>query len=86
MAINPDIRDQAYQFFIEEAPELLQVIEAGLLTLNQEHSTGKVHSLMRAAHSLKGGASSVGLDGKLAVTSLRLFAFAPDRTNYDRGF
>jgi chemotaxis family two-component system sensor histidine kinase/response regulator PixL len=62
MAINPDIRDQAYQFFIEEAPELLQVIESGLLTLNQDHSTAKIHALMRAAHSLKGGAASVGLE------------------------
>jgi chemotaxis family two-component system sensor histidine kinase/response regulator PixL len=32
MAINSDIRDHAYQFFIEEAPELLQEIEEGLLT------------------------------------------------------
>jgi two-component system, chemotaxis family, sensor histidine kinase and response regulator PixL len=62
MAINPNIRDQAYQFFIEEAPELLQVIEAGLLTLRQEKSTAKVHDLMRAAHSLKGGAASVELE------------------------
>jgi chemotaxis family two-component system sensor histidine kinase/response regulator PixL len=62
MAINPEIRDQAYQFFIEEAPELLQIIEAGLLTLRQEKNTAKVHALMRAAHSLKGGAASVELE------------------------
>lgn len=62
MAIDPDIRDQAYQFFVEEAPALLQILEAGLLTLKQERSTAKVHDLMRAAHSIKGGASSVGLD------------------------
>jgi two-component system, chemotaxis family, sensor histidine kinase and response regulator PixL len=62
MAIDPDIRDQAYQFFVEEAPELLQILEAGLLTLRQERSTAKVHDLMRSAHSIKGGASSVGLD------------------------
>jgi chemotaxis family two-component system sensor histidine kinase/response regulator PixL len=61
MAISPDIRDQAYKFFIEEAPELLQVLEVGLLSLHQERSIAKVHSLMRAAHTLKGGASSVGL-------------------------
>ena len=30
MAIDSDIRDQAYQFFIQEAPELLQVIETDL--------------------------------------------------------
>src|SRR5919202_448703 len=62
MAINPNIRDQAYQFFIEEAPELLQIIEARLLTLRQEKNTAKVHDLMRAAHSLKGGAASVELE------------------------
>ncbi|HEY9610232.1 hybrid sensor histidine kinase/response regulator [Allocoleopsis sp.] len=62
MAINPHIRDQAYQFFIEEAPELLQIIEARLLTLRQEKNTAKVHDLMRAAHSLKGGAASVELE------------------------
>lgn len=71
MAINSDIRDQAYQFFIEEAPELLQAIEAGLLNLKQEHSTPKVHNLMRAAHSIKGGAASVSLDG-IATLSHRL--------------
>ncbi|BFM40184.1 Hpt domain-containing protein [Synechocystis sp. LKSZ1] len=59
--INADIRDHAYQFFIEEAPELLQVIEQELLTLRQERTPAKIHALMRAAHSLKGGAASVGL-------------------------
>ncbi|MGL5078105.1 MAG: Hpt domain-containing protein, partial [Waterburya sp.] len=61
MSLNPDIRDQAYQFFIEEAQELLQVLETGLLDLRQDHSTPKVHELMRAAHSIKGGAASVEL-------------------------
>ena len=62
MSLNPDIRDQAYQFFIEEAQELLQVLETGLLDLRQDHSTAKVHELMRAAHSIKGGAASVELN------------------------
>ena len=62
MSLNPDIRDQAYQFFIEEAQELLQVLEDGLLNLKNDHSTSKVHELMRAAHSIKGGAASVELD------------------------
>lgn len=61
MPLNPDIRDQAYQFFIEEAQELLQVLETGLLSLRQNHSIPKVHELMRAAHSIKGGAASVEL-------------------------
>ena len=62
MPLNPEIRDQAYQFFIEEASELLQIIEQGLLNLLQDHSTPRVHELMRAAHSIKGGAASVELD------------------------
>ena len=59
--MNPDIRDHAYQFFVEEAPELLHSIEDGLLTLRTERSSAKVHDIMRAAHSLKGGAASVEL-------------------------
>ncbi|MGB3495543.1 MAG: response regulator [Elainellaceae cyanobacterium] len=62
MSIHPDIRDQAYQFFVEEAPELLDILEDGLLNLREERNTAKVHSLMRAAHSLKGSSASVGLD------------------------
>ncbi len=62
MAIDSDIRDQAYQFFIQEAPELLQLIEEDLLTLRTQRSTAKVHNMMRAAHSIKGGAASVGLE------------------------
>jgi chemotaxis family two-component system sensor histidine kinase/response regulator PixL len=61
MAIESDIRDHAYQFFIQEAPELLQLIEEELLTLRQERSIAKIHNMMRAAHSIKGGAASVGV-------------------------
>ncbi|WP_330202719.1 Hpt domain-containing protein [Cyanobacterium sp. DS4] len=57
-----DTSDQAYGFFIEEAPELLQTIETGLLNLREERTTAKIHEMMRAAHSIKGGAASVGLE------------------------
>jgi chemotaxis family two-component system sensor histidine kinase/response regulator PixL len=67
MATNPDIRDQAYQFFVEEAPELLQIIEDGLLMLRQGKDTAEIHQIMRAAHSLKGGAASVGLEAIKAI-------------------
>lgn len=67
MPVHPDIRDQAYQFFIEEAPDLLQAIETNLLTLRQERSTNLVHTLMRSAHSLKGGAASVELDAIASI-------------------
>jgi chemotaxis family two-component system sensor histidine kinase/response regulator PixL len=62
MSLNSDIHDRAYQFFIEEAQELLQILEEGLLALKDDRSTPKIHNLMRAAHSLKGGAASVELD------------------------
>ena len=62
MTIDPDIRDQAYQFFIEEASELLDIIETGLLNLRPDVNVQKVHEIMRAAHSIKGGAASVDLD------------------------
>ncbi|WP_242038094.1 hybrid sensor histidine kinase/response regulator [Tolypothrix sp. FACHB-123] len=67
MLMSRDVHDQTYQFFIEEVPELLQVIETGLLTLRSERSSHKLHELMRAAHSLKGGAAIVGLDGITAI-------------------
>ncbi len=67
MAVNPDIRDQAYKFFIEEVPDFLHAIEAELLTLKTDRSNNKIHSLMRVSHSLKGGAAGVGLE---VITSL----------------
>lgn len=69
--MNPDIRDQAYQFFIEEAPELLQIIETGLLNLKEERDKSTVHEIMRAAHSIKGGSASVELN-TIKVLSHRL--------------
>ncbi len=57
-----DTDDRAYHFFMEEAPELLHSIEFGLLTLREERTTAKVHEIMRAAHSIKGGAATVGLE------------------------
>jgi two-component system, chemotaxis family, sensor histidine kinase and response regulator PixL len=60
---NAHIYDQAYQFFQQEAVDFLQTLEDGLLTLRAEQSIPKVHELMRAAHSIKGGAASVNLPG-----------------------
>jgi chemotaxis family two-component system sensor histidine kinase/response regulator PixL len=58
-----DTNDQAYEFFVQESLELLQILEQGLMTLTSEHEMPKLHSLMRAAHSIKGGAACVGLMG-----------------------
>lgn len=58
-----EIHDQAYQFFKQEAPEFLQTIEAGLLSLREDRSTANIHAIMRAAHSIKGGSASLNLEG-----------------------
>ena len=56
-------QDQSYEFFVQESLELLQILEQGLMTLSQSHEIQKLHGLMRAAHSIKGGAACVGLMG-----------------------
>ncbi len=67
MITDPDIRDQAYQYFLEEAPELLQTIEEEIFAINEgevelKDRALRVNQLMRAAHTLKGGAANVGLE------------------------
>ena len=61
--MNIDTDDQAYEFFVQEALELLQRLEEGLLSLKTDHAVQKIHGLMRAAHSIKGGAACIGLRG-----------------------
>jgi chemotaxis family two-component system sensor histidine kinase/response regulator PixL len=67
MMVNLAINKDVYQFFIEEAPDFLEAIESGLLTIRQDRSPAKVHEIMRAAHSLKGGAASAGLEAVKAL-------------------
>ena len=53
---------ESYQFFLQEAPDLLRSLEEGLLGLRQEYSISAIWELMRIAHSIKGGAACVGLE------------------------
>lgn len=62
-----DTNDQAYEFFVQESLELLQHLETGLMSLVQDHEAQTIHGLMRAAHSIKGGAACIGL---MAVQSI----------------
>ena len=67
MITDPVIRDRAYQYFLEEAPELLETIEQELFAINDSSLDRKeralrVNNLMRATHTLKGGAANVGLE------------------------
>lgn len=59
---DPTIRKQTYRYFLQEAPELLQVLEQELLSLREDYSINKVHNLMRTTHTLKGAAASVELE------------------------
>jgi two-component system, chemotaxis family, sensor histidine kinase and response regulator PixL len=62
MYIDPELRDRVYQLFSLEVPKMLQTIETELVTLSVDRSETKVNNLLRAAHSIKGGAASLGLD------------------------
>ncbi len=62
MTMDDEIRQQGYIYFLAEAPELLEIIEEELFSLSENVSIAKVHKLMRATHTLKGGASNVGLE------------------------
>ncbi|AFY90784.1 hybrid sensor histidine kinase/response regulator [Chroococcidiopsis thermalis] len=60
--MNDSLHEQSYAYFLQEAPQLLQVLEEELLNLKAEWSMNKVHTLMRVTHTLKGSAACVGLD------------------------
>jgi chemotaxis family two-component system sensor histidine kinase/response regulator PixL len=61
MKIDPEISCKTYQIFVVEVSELLQIIETELVNLSDNLTPIKVNRLMRAAHSIKGGAANVGL-------------------------
>ncbi len=61
MYIDPKLRDRVYQLFSLEVPKMLQTIETELVTLEIDRSEAKVNNLLRAAHSIKGSAASLGL-------------------------
>jgi two-component system, chemotaxis family, sensor histidine kinase and response regulator PixL len=53
--------NESYQFFLQEAPELLQELEDGVLSLRQDWNVAQLWDLLRVAHSIKGGAACAGL-------------------------
>ncbi len=59
MTLDPVMREQVYGYFLTEAQDLLQSIEQDLLSLREGNIRAKIHNMMRAAHTLKGGAASV---------------------------
>ncbi|GAP94540.1 hybrid sensor histidine kinase/response regulator [Leptolyngbya sp. NIES-2104] len=67
MVSDPQLREQTYSYFLTEAQDLLQSIEQNLFLLRQDRSAAKVHELMRAAHTLKGAAASVGFESMKSI-------------------
>jgi two-component system chemotaxis sensor kinase CheA len=60
--------DQALQTFFAESRELLDAMEATLLTLGQECDPETINAIFRAAHTIKGSAGLFGLDAVVAFT------------------
>ena len=57
----PEQLQRIIGYFLDEAVEHLETIEQGLLSLpNTVQSPQRVHQLIRASHSLKGGAAMLG--------------------------
>ncbi len=55
-----DFQESLDRYFEIEAAELLQTIEETLITLVEEKTIERVHTLMRAAHTIKGSAANCG--------------------------
>lgn len=60
MTTDEEIRQQSYELFRNEAPDLLEQVESGIYNIGEDHSKPTVHGLMRATHTLKGAAANVG--------------------------
>ena len=54
--------DDDIALFQEEAAELIEALESGLLELERERSDDVINRVFRAIHTIKGGAGLVGLD------------------------
>jgi chemotaxis protein histidine kinase CheA/CheY-like chemotaxis protein len=60
MTTDEEIRQQSYELFRNEAPDLLEQVETGIYNIREDHAKPTVHGLMRATHTLKGAAANVG--------------------------
>ncbi|HUB91294.1 MAG TPA: chemotaxis protein CheA [Dyella sp.] len=59
---------QFHQAFFEESLEGLDAMEAALLALDEGGDAELVHSIFRAAHSIKGGSATFGFPDMAALT------------------
>ncbi|MCU0565537.1 MAG: hybrid sensor histidine kinase/response regulator [Oculatellaceae cyanobacterium Prado106] len=61
LVFDPAILDQGYQFFVQESPEFLKILEEGLLCLRRGYERGEVDALIQAALAIEKGADQVDL-------------------------
>lgn len=54
-------RQKLYGYFVTEAQELLKNLEQDLLSCREDYSLAKIHNMLLAVHTIKGGSASVGL-------------------------
>jgi len=70
VTLYSDIDRELYQLFIQEALELLESIEKNLLDLNRDRNPAKIQELIRAAHTIKGGAAQIELNNVKILANL----------------
>lgn len=61
MAISWEVDQEIYQVFIQETFQLLEQIEDILVSFNRDFNPAKIEELIRAAHTIKGGAAQIKL-------------------------
>lgn len=54
-------QQKLYGYFVTEAQELLKNLKQDLLNFREDHSLTKIHNMLLAVHTIKGGSASVGL-------------------------
>lgn len=69
MSLNSDVDREIYQLFTREALQLLGQIEQILPDLYRDCSFKKIQELVRAAHTIKGGAAQVKLTNIQTIAS-----------------
>ncbi|MCB2226398.1 MAG: chemotaxis protein CheA [Desulfarculaceae bacterium] len=62
--------DKLLEIFAEEAQEIIEALEEGLLALERGPDPEKVNTVFRAAHTMKGNAGIVGFEEVVELTHL----------------
>lgn len=69
MTLDPNLLDQAYHLFVEEALELLQQIQELLIALPHDTSLTAIHKLLRTVGTIRSGAAQVNLTDIYSLAS-----------------